>query len=164
MRKGQFRAIFVFGFLAVFSIVAAPRLPELMALTGMATGPDTPIQELEAGTPDINNTRLTNDGLVFDLSVPVENPNQFSATVNRVNYTAYINGSEIFEGSVSEEASVPPESQKEVNTSVTVEVDSVVEGLTLLSQVQTSSNLRIEGELYTDIGPATLVTSFENED
>ena len=134
--------------------VAVIALAAAMALSSCSS-----FSEPDVTLVDVDFVGISGDGLKFEMMARVENPNDFSATIERVEYRIHGDGIELAVGEWSESVSVPARSSVEVGVPFVL---SWKGGRTVLESLFDDSEheWQFEGSVELRKGPITKVFLF----
>ncbi len=156
--KGMSKTIlFMTVLIGVLGVLVVPRLPEIMMALGISEGP---VQQLEVGSPTIEDIRSNG---TIEVAIPVSNPNSFDAKIDRISYTVYIDGSEVWSGDTQKVETVPANSETEITDSVQADLGGALDagvGAIENSISGEETYLQLEGEVHVNIGPASFSVPF----
>ncbi len=108
---------------------------------------------------DVDFVGISGDGLRFKMMARVENPNDFSASIERVEYRIYGDGVELAEGKWSESVPVPARGSVEVRVPFVLKWKG---GQTILESMfdDDEHEWRFKGSVELRKGPITRVFPF----
>lgn len=164
--KGVARGFLVLGLVTILGLVVVPRLPQFMmavGMTGQATGGT--VQQLQVGQPRFDDIDIEN-GLVFEFTIPVENPNPFPAKVDRITYSAEIDGEEVAEGSIPKGEMIPAGGKEELTDRVQADLTESLSagGSYVWDSIRNKETyLVVSGQVHVSAGPATFSIPFQTK-
>lgn len=165
--KGFSKTVLFLGMAALFGVFVVPKLPQLMmaaGITGQATG--GAVEPLQVGSPNFDDLDW-NDGLVIEWSIPVENPNPFPATVDKITYSVYVDDEEVSEGTISKGETIPANGESDLTDRVRPDIsESLSAGAGTMWNELTGETtyVKVKGDIHVSAGPTTFKVPFENRE
>ena len=154
----------IIGCLALLGFLVIPKIPQLLTITGVQ-GKFTAgtIQPLEVGQPILDEIYIGTDGLTFVYEIPIDNPNPYSAHVDRITYNTHLGGKKLSEGGITGNTVIPANSRENITGKINLNlIDFLKAGGEVLKDIinDEKSYLELNGELHMDIASISVNLPF----